>query len=68
MRQCTLTFTLFGSLWALGCGSSLSTEEGPGGPTQKHPPFRGLTLTEANFDEEVLRSSQPVLVEFWRDG
>jgi thioredoxin 1 len=26
-----------------------------------------LTLTEANFDEEVLRSPVPVLVDFWAE-
>ena len=68
----SLTGLVCVSVLCLGCGGGRESKKGdaaqPAQPAQKHPPFKGVTLTEANFDEEVLRSAQPVLVEFWRDG
>jgi hypothetical protein len=55
----------------LCCGCGGKDEPKKASPTlaaSKHPPFKGVTLTEATFDQEVLKSPQPVLIEFWRDG
>jgi thioredoxin 1 len=33
--------------------------------TRGHPVGQPLTVTEATFDEQVLRSPEPVLIDFW---
>ncbi len=40
-------------------------EPGPTPRQKSHTPARPITLTDANFDATVLRSSIPVLVDFW---
>ena len=37
------------------------------GPSRIHLPAMSLKLTDANFQEEVLDSDKPVLVDFWAE-
>ena len=49
----------------------MSDESSKGGswrhPFSVHIPGMPLTITEDNFDSEVLNSNQPVLVDFWAE-
>ncbi|HEY3321483.1 MAG TPA: thioredoxin [Planctomycetota bacterium] len=56
-----LTRTLIVSALLLaGCGADRPRQ----GTAPAHPPV-GVGITQANFEKEVLKAEQPVLVDFW---
>jgi thioredoxin 1 len=62
MRHFT-TLALLALLAFTGCtGSAVNP---PSSKSAAKPDAKYVTLTVANFEKEVLQSSQPVLVDFW---
>lgn len=48
-----------------GCSQNTLNKSGPTGGSKHAAEAKHVTLTAENFDQEVLQSSQPVLVDFW---
>lgn len=63
MKNITITlFTLLAAVFFIGCGNPQAGDASTGAVSTGHAT---VEITEANFEELVLNSNQPVLLDFW---